>query len=115
LLELYADANESPMAQFMPDALRALKQTARLHGRNAEMRNAFVFGKRDAGDMRWSGRLGRHSLLWGDILFFGANAIAGGMMPVDVVKLADPNATRDAAACKCRSSPFIGRCCRAWI
>jgi len=69
------------------------EETARLHGRDAELLDAFVFGKGDVGDMRWSGRLGRHSLLWGESLFFGTNAIAGGMMPVDVVKLVSvPNA-----------------------
>lgn len=69
------------------------QETARLHGRKGELLDAFVFGKGDVADMRWSGRLGRHSLLWGESLFYGANAIAGGMMPVDVVKLVSvPNA-----------------------
>jgi hypothetical protein len=31
-------------------------------------------------------RAGRHGLIWGESLFFGANGIAGGMAPVDVVK-----------------------------
>lgn len=61
--------------------------TRKAHGRNAEVLDAFVFGKTELGGMTLSGRAGRHSLLWGESLFFGANAIAGGQMPVDAVKL----------------------------
>jgi hypothetical protein len=32
-------------------------------------------------------RLGRHTLLWGESLFFGANGIAGGQAPLDLIKL----------------------------
>ena len=32
-------------------------------------------------------RAGKHSVLWGESLFFGTNAIAGGQQPFDVVKL----------------------------
>ena len=32
-------------------------------------------------------RLGRHTLLWGETLFFGGNGIAGGQAPLDLVKL----------------------------
>lgn len=63
-------------------------ETRRVHGRKAEVLDAFVFGKADLGDsLSVSGRLGRHAILWGESLFLGANAIAGGQMPVDVVKL----------------------------
>ncbi|SCK14582.1 Protein of unknown function [Variovorax sp. HW608] len=66
--------------------------TRDLHGRKAEMLDAFVFGSFDVGDKTVSMRLGRHSLLWGESLFLGNNAIAGTMSPVDVVKLASvPN------------------------
>jgi len=61
--------------------------TRDVHGRNAEVLDAFVFGRFELGDMSASVRAGRHSALWGESLFFGANAIAGGQMPVDVVKL----------------------------
>jgi hypothetical protein len=60
--------------------------TRELHGRNAEILDAFVFGGTDIGTARVSGRLGRHTVLWGESLFFGANAIAGTQSPVDVVK-----------------------------
>ena len=31
--------------------------------------------------------MGRHTLLWGETLFFGGNGIAGGQAPLDLVKL----------------------------
>ena len=56
-------------------------------GRDAEVLDAFVFSKGQIGDVRWGARAGKHSLLWGETLFFGANGIAGGQAPVDLVKL----------------------------
>ena len=61
--------------------------TRKIHGRNAEVLDAFVFGKFDLDGRSATVRAGRHGLLWGESLFFGANAISGGMSPVDVVKL----------------------------
>jgi hypothetical protein len=69
-----------PASEF-PDATR------RQHGRKAEVLDAFAFGKFSLGDMGATVRAGRHSVLWGESLFFGANAISGGQQPVDVVKL----------------------------
>lgn len=60
--------------------------TRDLHGRNAEILDAFVFGGADVGTARVSGRLGKHTVLWGESLFFSANAIAGTQSPVDAVK-----------------------------
>lgn len=66
--------------------------TRTMHGRNAELLDAFVFGGFDIGGTRLNLRAGQHSLLWGESLFFGSNAIAGAMAPVDVIKLASvPN------------------------
>src|SRR5690606_7310248 len=62
--------------------------TRDLHGRKAELLDAFVFGGFDVGETRLNLRAGQHSVLWGESLFFGANAIAGAMAPVDVIKLA---------------------------
>lgn len=56
-------------------------------GRNAELLDAFVFGKLDLGDTPLTFRAGKHAMTWGESLFFGGNAIAGGMMPVDAIKL----------------------------
>jgi hypothetical protein len=61
--------------------------TRKVHGSNSELLDAFVFGKFDIEGKTATVRAGRHSLLWGESLFFGGNAIAGGQMPVDVVKL----------------------------
>ncbi|MBI3368430.1 MAG: DUF1302 domain-containing protein [Burkholderiales bacterium] len=61
--------------------------TRTLHGRKAEVLDAFAFGRFDLGESRATFRFGRHSVLWGESLFFGANAIAGGQSPVDAIKL----------------------------
>lgn len=62
--------------------------TQKLHGKKGELLDAFVFGKTNFGDDKAATfRLGKHSLLWGESLFFGANGIAGGQAPVDIIKL----------------------------
>lgn len=68
--------------------------TRRLHGRDAELLDAFVFGRFDLGATRLNLRAGKHSVLWGESLFFGSNAIAGAMAPVDVIKLASVPSTQ---------------------
>lgn len=60
--------------------------TRRLHGGKGEILDAFIFGRGTLGEIPSSFRLGRHSVLWGESLFFGANGIAGGQAPVDVIK-----------------------------
>lgn len=80
-------ANHTPRNEF-PD------ETRKVMGRKAELLDAFVFGKFQLGDTPATVRLGRHTLLWGESLFFGANGIAGGMAPLDLVKLQSvPNST----------------------
>jgi hypothetical protein len=63
-------------------------------GRKAELLDAFVFGGWDLGEgKKATVRLGRHSLQWGESLFFGDNAIARAQGPIDIFKLlASPNA-----------------------
>jgi Protein of unknown function (DUF1302) len=61
--------------------------TRQIHGNDFRVLDAFVFGKGAVGDAQGSFRAGRHALLWGESLFFGANGIAGTQAPVDVVKL----------------------------
>lgn len=63
------------------------RATRDLHGRKAEVLDAFVFANADLGDVRAQGKVGRHTLLWGESLFFAQNGIASGQAPVDVVKL----------------------------
>lgn len=57
--------------------------TRELHGRKAEFLDAFVYAEAEKGNIR----LGRHSILYGETLFFGANGIANAQSPVDVIKL----------------------------
>lgn len=57
--------------------------TRDLHGRKAEFLDAFVYANGDSGNVR----LGRHSLLYGETLFFGGNGLAYAQSPTDVVKL----------------------------
>lgn len=61
--------------------------TRELHGRKAEVLDFFAFGKTDLGSMPLTVRLGRHTLIYGESLFFGSNGIAAAQGPVDLVKL----------------------------
>lgn len=62
------------------------RETAKLHGRKAEILDAYVFGRFEFGDSPTTLRLGKHTLLYGESLFFGSNGIAGAQAPVDVIK-----------------------------
>jgi hypothetical protein len=73
-------ANHTPRNEFA-------SETREIMGRKAELLDAFVFGKFQLADKPAAVRLGRHTLLWGESLFFGANGIAGGMAPLDLPKL----------------------------
>ena len=59
----------------------------RLHGRKAELLDAFAYTRFDLAQMATTLRIGRHTVLYGETLFFGDNGIAGGQAPVDVIKL----------------------------
>lgn len=61
--------------------------TRDLHGRKAEILDAFVFANGEIGDRPGNLRLGKHTLLYGETLFFGANGIANAQAPVDYIKL----------------------------
>ncbi|HHK4245087.1 TPA: DUF1302 domain-containing protein [Pseudomonas aeruginosa] len=64
-----------------------LDDTEELHGRDAELLDAFVYMRGAIGDGQATVRLGRHSLIYGESLFFGGNGIANAQGPIDVVKL----------------------------
>jgi hypothetical protein len=66
--------------EFLPD-------TVRQHGRGGEVLDAFAYAKGDIGGMKGTVRLGRHTLQWGESLFFGQNGIANAQGPVDVAKI----------------------------
>lgn len=61
--------------------------TRDLHGRKAELLDAFLFAKGEVGGMEGTVRVGRHALQYGESLFFGNNGIANAQQPIDVVKL----------------------------
>lgn len=62
------------------------KDTARLHGKNAEVLDAFLFKKFDMGESRGIARAGRHTLVYGETLFMGGNGIAAAQGPIDAIK-----------------------------
>jgi hypothetical protein len=66
--------------EFLPD-------TRRQHGRSGEILDAFVYLKGDVGGLKGTLRLGKHTLQWGESLFFGQNGIANAQGPVDVAKI----------------------------
>jgi len=68
------------MDEFLP-------ATKRQHGRGSELLDAFVYLKGDVGDMKGTLRLGKHTLQWGESLFFGQNGIANAQGPVDIAKI----------------------------
>lgn len=61
--------------------------TKAIHRNKLELLDALVFGKAEVGGMLLTGRLGRHTLLYGESLFFGGNGIAAAQAPLDIVKL----------------------------
>lgn len=67
-------------------------QTRKWAGNKVELMNAFVSGQFTPFDVPVSVRLGQHTLLWGESLFFTDNGIAAAMAPVDAYKaLSVPN------------------------
>lgn len=91
---VYNKSNDNPgfAAGAVPNQLSVgpnqfTRATRKLEGRDAEVLDAFVFGKANLGDVPVSGRAGKHTLLWGESLFFGDNGIAGGQAPIDYIKL----------------------------
>ncbi|MDX2224657.1 MAG: DUF1302 family protein [Rhodospirillaceae bacterium] len=65
---------------------RLPRAVRRLHGADAEVVNAYVYGAFEASGATVSVRAGRQSLLWGESLFFAENGIAAGMAPIDAIK-----------------------------
>lgn len=61
-------------------------------GQSGEIADAFIYGKFDLGERNLAVRAGKHSLIYGESLFLGANGIAAAQGPVDAVKaLSLPN------------------------
>lgn len=67
--------------------------TREYQGRDAELRDAFVFGRINLGDTRLRLRAGQYASVWGESLFFANNAIAGAQNGFDIDRLLrDPTA-----------------------
>src|SRR5258706_320988 len=81
--------NDSP-ATFTPVSVPQNEFThavQTLHGAKAELVDAFLYGNTELAGLPLSVRIGRHTLLWGESLFFPENGIAAGQAPVDDIKL----------------------------
>lgn len=66
--------------------------TEKLHGRKAELLDAFVYGSFAPGDMNLNAKAGRFTQLYGESLFFGSNGIAAAQTSLDLIKaLSVPN------------------------
>lgn len=61
--------------------------TEKMMGRKAELLDANVYARFDVAGLPSNVRLGRHTQLYGESLFFGGNGIAAGQAPVDIIKL----------------------------
>jgi len=63
------------------------EDTKKMMGRRAEFLDAFLYKQFAlAEDSKLTVRAGKHTQLYGETLFLGANGIAGGMGPVDLIK-----------------------------
>ncbi|MCX7168913.1 MAG: DUF1302 family protein [Proteobacteria bacterium] len=64
-----------------------LSQDAKdMMGKKGELLDAFVYGSVDMGEQKLTVRVGKHTLLYGESLFLGANAVAAAQGPVDLIK-----------------------------
>lgn len=72
---------------------RFTRTARRQHGRDLQLRDAFVSYRSSVNDMPFSLRVGQHALVWGESLFFAANGIAGAQNRFDIARLkGDPTA-----------------------
>lgn len=93
------DTDNESVFSNQPSANEFSDNTKKIMGGDAELLDAFIYARIPVDAGTGMVRLGRHSLLWGESLFYGANGIAGGMAPIDVVKLQSvPNTTFKEAA-----------------
>ena len=87
--------NDSPTTvnQLSNDYDEFGDDTRDLHGRYAELLDAFTFGSTYLGNTKFSYRAGQFAQWWGESFFFGGNGVAAGLSPVDLPKAGTmPNA-----------------------
>jgi hypothetical protein len=64
--------------------------TRNVNGENAQLLDAFVFGKHQfAGDQTLELKVGRQTLFWGQSLFFPTDGISGGQAPINIITSQD--------------------------
>jgi hypothetical protein len=73
------NASSAPAGRFAP-------ATRDLHGRRAEVLDAFAFVRGELGPVPAILRVGRHTLLWGESLLLADNGISNAQAPVDLIK-----------------------------
>lgn len=67
-------------------------ETEKLHGRKAELLDAFVYGQFSIGKKAVNLKAGRFTQLYGESLFFGSNGVAAAQTSLDLIKaLSVPN------------------------
>src|SRR5271165_4248598 len=81
-------ANNSPYTNnnVTTNYLHFTNGTQEIYFLNAQLLDAFGFGKVSLGSGSLSFRGGQYAQFWGEALYFGNNGIAGAMAPIDVVK-----------------------------
>lgn len=83
-----SNANNSP-ATVNPISVPVTEftdATRKLHGKRAEILDAFVFGSGHIHGMPASVRAGKHTLLWGESLLLATSGISYAQAPIDVIK-----------------------------
>lgn len=83
-----ANDNDSPATAnpFSVPHDRFPDATRRLHGRKAEILEAFVFANGQVAGVPASLRAGKHTLLWGESLLLATNGISYAQAPLDFIK-----------------------------
>lgn len=80
------NSSASTLNAFSTDVDEFTDDTEEWAGSKVQLLNAFVSGQFTPGGVPVSVRLGRHTMLWGESLFFTDNGIAATMAPVDAYK-----------------------------
>jgi hypothetical protein len=81
------DENSTPQGNSYRTA-----ETSENGGHDLELFEAFIHGAVDVGkDSTLSFRIGRHSIVWGESLFFPGNGIAAGLSPIDSYMVQSPS------------------------
>ncbi|MEX5684744.1 DUF1302 domain-containing protein [Pseudomonas silesiensis] len=95
--DVYAGGAKNVSDSYNPQSVDSNEYVARakrLHGRDAEILDAFVHSGIELADRDLNFRLGRHTLIWGQSLFRALNGISYGQAPLDLIKAASVPGTQ---------------------